>query len=168
MRLIHVSEERGIARFEPRVSALHHEPVVWAIDDDLLHLYLAPRDCPRVCFRSGPDTTADDRARFLTPAGPGRVVAIEHGWLARFAAAQLALYEMPSDAPWILKDESAGYWVSAVSVAPVAERVLGDLPAELERRDVELRTLPRLHELGRAVAASSLVFNLIRMRNAAP
>ena len=81
MRLVHVSETPGIARFEPRPSELHHEPVVWAIDDVLLHLYLSPRDCPRVCFRTGPGTTPDDRARFLAPHGPERVVVVtaDHG-----------------------------------------------------------------------------------------
>lgn len=166
MRLVHVSETPGIARFEPRRSELHHEPVVWAIDDVLLHLYLSPRDCPRVCFRTGWETTPDDRARFLTPHGPERVIVIEQAWLARFTAARLVLYDMPPEAPWTLKDAAAGYWVSAAPVVSAAERSLTGLPDELARRGVELRAVPRLRPLAQAVAASSLVFNLIRLRNA--
>jgi hypothetical protein len=40
--------------------------LVWAIDDDHLHNYLTPRDCPRVALGRGPNTTYADAARFLS------------------------------------------------------------------------------------------------------
>ena len=46
----HVSEAADIERFDPRPSALTHEPVVWAIDEERLRNYLVPRDCPRVTY----------------------------------------------------------------------------------------------------------------------
>jgi uncharacterized protein DUF6886 len=52
--LHHVSEERNIAVFDPRSSALAPDagPIVWAIDGPKLPNYLLPRDCPRVSFGS--------------------------------------------------------------------------------------------------------------------
>lgn len=56
--VFHVSETPAIARFEPRAREIGH-PVVWAIDDLHLPNYWLPRDCPRVCVRSG---SCDDQA----------------------------------------------------------------------------------------------------------
>ena len=47
MVLFHVSEQKGIERFEPRAIDESAEPLVWAVDDDRLRNYLVPRDCPR-------------------------------------------------------------------------------------------------------------------------
>jgi hypothetical protein len=48
--LFHVSEEAGLARFEPRPSPSADAPVVWAVDADRLRNYLLPRECPRVTY----------------------------------------------------------------------------------------------------------------------
>ena len=76
--LYHVSEEAGITRFEPRPAVNLDYPVVWAVHEDRLRNYLLPRDCPRVTFFAGPETTPQDIERFLgsSPA----VVAIESLW----------------------------------------------------------------------------------------
>src|SRR5262245_33710332 len=63
--LFHVSEGPGIERFEPRPSSYTDDPVVWAIDAARLRNYLVPRECPRVTYYAGPETTADDVQRFL-------------------------------------------------------------------------------------------------------
>ena len=65
-------------------------------------------------------------------------------------------------------DECAGYFVSRVPVTPVRVEVYDDLVAELLRRGVELRFVPSLWRLHDAVAASTLQFSMIRMRNALP
>lgn len=79
--LFHVSEEANLQRFEPRASELTVEPVVWAIDDEHLRNYLLPRDCPRVTYYAGSQTTPNDRERLLGPSAA--VVAIERAWLER-------------------------------------------------------------------------------------
>lgn len=61
--LFHVSEESGIERFEPRPSPYTDEPVVWAIDADRLRNYLLPRECPRVTYYAGCETTIADVER---------------------------------------------------------------------------------------------------------
>ena len=98
-RLFHVSDDPAIARFDPRPSPSTDAGVigtaVWALAEPFLPNYLLPRDCPRICFRAGPQTTPEDRARFLGAAS--LVVAFEADWLDRVRSARLALYEMPPD-----------------------------------------------------------------------
>jgi hypothetical protein len=162
--LFHVSEESGIERFEPRPSPYTDEPVVWAIDADRLRNYLLPRDCPRVTYYAGPDTTVADVERFLGPSPA--VVAVESAWLERLRSCRLYCYHLPPETFECL-DECAGYFVSRQPVVPAQVQVVEDLLAALLGRGVELRFLPDLWPLRDAVVSSTLRFSLIRMRNAA-
>jgi hypothetical protein len=163
--LFHVSEESGIERFEPRPSPHAGEPVVWAIDGDRLRNYLLPRDCPRVTYYAGRETTAADVERFLgsSPA----VIAVESAWLERLRSCRLYCYHLPPET-FACVDECAGYFVSREPVVPTRVRVVDDLLAELLGHGVELRFVPDLWSHRDAVVSSTLQFSLIRMRNALP
>jgi hypothetical protein len=163
--LFHISEESGISRFEPRASEYASELVVWAIEGRRLCNYLVPRECPRVTYYAGPLTVAADVERFLgsSPA----VIAVESGWLERLRSCRLYCYHMPP-VTFECLDECAGYFISRVAVVPSGVEVIDDAMAELLRRGIELRFLPNLWSLRNAVAASSLQFSMIRMRNATP
>jgi hypothetical protein len=161
--LYHVSDSPRIARFEPRVIG-DGVPLVWAIDADHLCNYLLPRECPRVCFRAGPSSTAEDVAML---DGAKIVMAIEAGWDERVRTGSVAIYEMPADG-FVLTDATAGYWTSLDPVTPTGVRTVTDLPAELTARSVRLLVLPSLWKLADRVKASTLDFSLIRMRNAGP
>jgi len=161
--LFHISEEADIQEFEPRPSEYTVEPVVWAIDADRLRNYLLPRECPRVTYYAGPQTTEADRERLL--GSSAAVVAIDRAWLERVQRCRLYCYHMPPQTFECI-DECAGYFVSRVSVAPTRVEALEDPVCELEQRGVDLRILPSLWPLRDAVVASSLRFSIIRMRNA--
>jgi hypothetical protein len=156
--LFHVSDEAGIARFEPRQIG-DGPACVWAIDAPHLCNYLLPRDCPRVCFRGPPDHPLLD--------GAAIVIAIEAAWAARVRTGSVAVYEMPAEG-FVLTDAVAGYWQSATVVTPVAMRMVADLPAEVAARGARLTALPSLWALADRVRESGLDFSLIRMRNAGP
>lgn len=164
-RLFHVSENSGLARFEPRpvpspdagVSGL----AVWAVDENRLVNYLLPRDCPRACYFAGAGANEADRAW----AGPRRVVVVEDGWLSRIRAATLTLYEFDPRA-FSCVDENAGYYIAREAVVPIRESRLADLPAEITRRAADFRSLPQLMDLKTRLVESTLDFSLIRMRNA--
>src|SRR5438876_611522 len=79
--------------FEPRASEGIGEPVVWAIDAARLRNYLVPRDCPRVTYYAGRDTSDADVDRFL--GSSAAVLAIEREWLERVRACRLHCYHMP-------------------------------------------------------------------------
>lgn len=127
--------------------------------------YLTPRDCPRIAYRAGPETTVEDRERFLV--GAEVVVAIEAGWLARLQVARLFVYEMPPETFELTLPE-AGYWISRVGVAPLRCETRTDLLAALIGAGAEIRLLQDFWPLAEAVADSSLEFSVIRQRNATP
>lgn len=163
--LFHVSEESDIERFEPRPSPYADEPVVWAIDADHLRNYLLPRDCPRVTYYAGRETTVADVERFLGPSPA--VIAVESAWLERLRACRLFCYALPA-ATFSCIDECAGYFVSREAVVPTRVQVVDDLMTALLGRGLELRFVPNLWSLRDAVVSSTLQFSLIRMRNALP
>jgi hypothetical protein len=165
-RLFHVSETFGIARFEPRPSPSTNAALgvcVWSICEDRLANYLLPRDCPRVCFRRGPQTTAADAERFL--GGAGHVVAFEAAWLERLRSVRLALYEMPPQT-FFEADAEAGYWISRAAVEPMRVTAIDDALRALIDMGTEVRVLQDFWPLCDAVAGSSLRFSIIRKRNA--
>ena len=163
--LFHVSEEAGIERFEPRPSQYAAEPVVWAVDADHLRNYLLPRECPRVTFYAGRETTVADVERLLgsSPA----VIAVESAWLERLRSCRLYCYHLPAETFECI-DECAGYFVSRRPVVPTRVQVVDDLLAALLGRGVELRFVPDLWFLRDAVISSTLRFSVIRLRNALP
>ena len=163
--LFHVSEEAALGRFEPRAVEGGGSPSVWAIDAARLRNYLVPRECPRVTYYAGAETTPEDVERFLGPSPA--VVAVESGWLGRLRSCRLYCYHLPPET-FECVDECAGYFVSRAAVAPVRVEVVSDPLAELLGRGVELRFVPNLWPLHDAVAASTLRFSMIRMRNALP
>jgi hypothetical protein len=168
-RLFHVSEEAGITRLEPRPPPSPDAGVVgdtvWAVAESHLVNFLTPRDCPRITFRAGRDTTEDDRALFL--AGAKRVVAFEEEWVERVRACTLYLYEMPPETFEEALPE-AGYWISREAVTPIGVVARSDLMAALAEAGAEVRILKDFWPLADAVAGSSLQFSILRKRNAKP
>ena len=167
--LYHFSEDPAIPRFVPQVSQSSgvRDPLVWAIDPAHADLYLFPRDCPRVTFHATPETSLEDRTRFLGLTTARRVSAIEATWLQAMRETHLYRYVLSGD-EFELRDANAGYWVSRRPVEPLRVEPVGDLLAALVDADVELRVMPSLWSLYEAVIASSLGFSIIRWRNVAP
>jgi hypothetical protein len=169
--LFHISEEPGITRFDPRpppsASSGQTGLMVWAVGERLLHNYLLPRDCPRITFYAAPSSAPEDVARLLGGSGATYVVAIESRWLPAVRSSVLYQYALPR-ATFAAVDEGAGYYISRQPVVPLAVTRIDDILGELLARDVELRVMPSLWKLHDAIAASTLQFSIIRMRNAQP
>jgi hypothetical protein len=162
--LWHVSENPAIARFVPHHRPLHanDEPLVYAIDTRHLPLYWFPRDCPRATFWASSDTSDDDVARYLDGDRTRRVHVVESAWLERMRTTPVFAYRMPEATfePW------DRFFVSRETVEPLECAPLGDLVALHADARIELRFAPVLHPLWDAVAASTLDFSGIRLRNA--
>ena len=143
-----------IKTFEPRPSPSTfpglNMPVVFAISEKLLHNYLLPRDCPRVTFYKKRDSTEADIERFF-----GNSVN----------KTTLNCYEFLTET-FRLLDETAGYYFSYSKVEPIEEIKIHNPFKEIsKRKNIELRILPSLLQIASEIAASSLGFSLIRMRN---
>ncbi len=165
MKLFHLSDYPGISLFEPRWHEQTSRALIWALDEHRVANYLLPRDCPRVCFRRGPESAADDGRRLL--GDENAIIAIESGWLDRVERTELYRYAFPADR-FVIEDETAGYWVSYEPIVPLAVERVVDLPLAIAAEGAKLVALPDLWTLHDAVAASSLMFSMIRMRNAQP
>jgi len=163
--LFHVSEDPSIAEFVPRVSKHTASPVVWAVNSEKLRNYLVPRQCPRVTYYAGPETTAADTERFLGASSV--VVAVESRWWERIRSCRLYCYHLRPDTFQCI-DECAGYFVSRHAQRPVQVQLIEDAVGALLARDVELRIVPELYTFRDAVVASTLQFSIIRMCNAVP
>jgi hypothetical protein len=168
-QVLHFSEDPGIARFAPHVAATAQqpEPYVWAVDAEQAPAYWFPRDCPRVLAWPGPATTVADR-RFLFDR---RVHAIEYGWLPVLQATRLYAYRFDAAPfrPFGSPQAQAHAMVATTSVTPLgpAEPV-GDLLALHEAAGIQFRLVPNLWPVMDEIAASTLRFSGIRLRNAKP
>jgi hypothetical protein len=167
--LFHISEDPRIKIFEPLQAPFYPDlivqNVVFAINNTMLHNYLLPRDCPRVTFYEGAQTSRRDKKEFLGKSTAKYVICVESAWLQSIQRTTLYCYKFLSDS-FSLLDECAGYYISCSTVIPVSAKPIYNLMEELLKRDVELRFMPSIIELSEAVKRSSLNFSLIRMRNA--
>jgi hypothetical protein len=166
MPLYHFSEDPTIERFVPRppLARPEVEPLVWAIDDWHAPIYYVPRNCPRVTFWPLPTTTPEDRERWFGLVTGKIVIAIESVWLDRVRKTRLYRYVMPEETFEDLQDY--GGHVSRATVVPLRVEPVGDLLTALMDAGVELRIMPSLVPLGRAIIETTMHFSLIRMRNA--
>ncbi|HEY9001370.1 MAG TPA: hypothetical protein VIM89_08450 [Mucilaginibacter sp.] len=169
IRLFHISERPGIEVFEPRPSPSYFdaikEDVVFAISDRLLHNYLLPRDCPRVTYYIGPQTTEADKNRFFGESTGKFIITVPSEWYTEIKTTVLYCYEFAIN-NFTLLDECAGYYVSSQREIPIAIRTISDPINEILSLGVELRFTPSIIPLAEVVKCSSLNFSLIRMRNA--
>ncbi|MEY4519533.1 MAG: hypothetical protein RLZZ499_2133 [Cyanobacteriota bacterium] len=164
-KLFHVSEQADINKFIPRPSPHTNQPVVWAIAENKLANYLLPRNCPRVAYCVGDQTSIADQRHFLSFSS--QAIAIEALWYEQAINTTLYLYEMPAHT-FNLFDYVAGYYVSYAVVFPEAKHII-DAPIQaILAKNIELRLLPSLWQLHDAVVNSTLEFSSIRMKNAQP
>lgn len=171
MRLFHVSEESDIKEFIPRLPARKDlDPnvgLVWAIDEARLPNFLTPRDCPRVAYHVGHETTDADRVRFFSSGSIFHAVVVENRWYSKIKNTTLYLYEFdPRD--FTLQDMIAGYYVAKTPQYPKEKYIVTDLIDALTQRNVELRFTDNLWDIADSVKKSTLNWSLCRMANAIP
>ena len=171
MRLFHVSEESSIEVFNPRTPTRNdldkNVGLVWAIDEERLPNFLTPRDCPRVTYHIGRNTSDCDKNKFFTSSSVKHVVVIENSWFDRMKNTTLYLYEFDIS-EFELQDEIAGYYVSKTPQVPISKHQVSDLFSELIQRNVEIRITDNLWKIADEVKASTLNWSLCRMNNAKP
>ena len=162
-----MSENPEIARFEPHISATaaEREPLVWAVDTRHLPLYWFPRDCPRGTFWADAETTPEDKGRLLGESS--RVHVVEEAWRERMRATTVFAYRLPEER-FEPHPEVGGYWISRDAVEPSVIETVDDLVGRHARAAIELRFVPNIWPLWNEVAASTLEFSGMRLRNAQP
>lgn len=166
MRLFHVSEEDQIAVFEPRkptrMDLDQTKKFVWAIEDKTLPNFLMPRNCPRVCFHVGPNTSERDKEIFLSTKTCSHVIVIEYRWFETMKNAKLYLYEFDPES-FNLQDENAGYYVSETTQIPISKFEVVDPFQALFSRNVELRIVNNLWDIGDEIQLTTFKWSMCRM-----
>ncbi len=168
MKLYHVSENPGIEIFEPRPSPQYYDNIkgntVFAVSGKMLHSYLLPRDCPRVCYYAKNDSLKADIDKYIGITEKKFIICTEENWLERIKNTKLYLYKMPHE-NFELLDEGAGYYVSYKTIKPANINTIENLIEELEKRNAELRVMPSIKLLSEEISYSSLQYSIIRIRN---
>lgn len=171
MRLYHVSEERDITVFHPRIPDRpdmdRSAGLVWALDEERLPNFLTPRNCPRVTYHVGSATSPEDRERFFSSSRARHAVVIEQNWFDVMRNTRLYLYVFDGEG-FELQDSTAGYYVSKRTQIPIAKQEIEDLFGALFRRHVELRVVDNLWDIADRVRRSTLNWSLCRMGYAQP
>lgn len=169
MRLFHVSEEADIEVFKPRTPVRDDlnksVGLVWAIDEARLPNFLTPRNCPRVTYHIGPDTTEENINTYFTTKGVKHCVIIEQQWFEIMKNTTLYLYEFDIK-DFELQDNIAGYYISKVEQIPIKTYVVSDLFQALFDRNVELRIVDNLWDISDKIQKTSLNWSMCRMGNA--
>ncbi|WP_062104345.1 DUF6886 family protein [Bacillus niameyensis] len=167
MRLFHVSEESNIEVFHPRKPTRKDldqtTALVWAINEKCLPNFLTPRNCPRVCYYVGPETSDIDKQTYLTSKTSPHVVVIENAWFQRMKNTQLYLYEFDPQY-FTLQDENAGYYTSEHTQIPINQIIIEDLFSELFKYEVELRVVDNLWGIGEEIQKTTMNWSLCRMK----
>ena len=166
MKLYHVSEENNIEIFIPRIPTRNDLDksvgLVWAINKKCLPNFLTPRDCPRVTYHIGKNTSKDDIDIYISSKGISHVVVIENSWFETMKNTKLYLYEFNSD-EFELQDEIAGYYVSKKPQIPILVYELDDLFYELFKRNVELRIVDNLWDICDEIKKTTFNWSMCRM-----
>ncbi len=166
MRLFHVSEDENIVVFHPRVPKRkdlnQKEGLVWAIDERRLPNFLTPRNCPRVTYYAGADTSSEDRKKYFSSTAESHVIVIENKWFEAMKNTALYLYEFDPEG-FELQDEIAGYYIAKTTQVPIGKNRIDDLFAELFLRGVEVRIVDNLWDIYERVRKSTLNWSMCRM-----
>ncbi|CAH1195341.1 hypothetical protein PAECIP111891_00656 [Paenibacillus allorhizoplanae] len=166
MKLFHVSEEKNISIFNPRLPSRQDldptKGLVWAINEKCFPNFLTPRNCPRVTFHANEATTEEDRKNYLSSNAINHVVAIEHKWFEIMKNTTLYIYEFDTS-DFYLQDLGAGYYVSEKSQVPIRRFEIQDLFGELFKRNIVVRLLGNLWDLSDKIQQTSFQYSMCRM-----
>ncbi len=171
MGLFHVSEESNNREFIPRIPDRDDLDksvgLVWAIDEKRLPNFLTPRNCPRVAYYAGENTTESDRNKFFSSSTVSHAVVIESKWFEKMKNTTLYLYEF-EEKDFVLQDNTAGYYIAKTTQIPKAKYELTDLFSELIKRNVEIRIVDSLWDIADKIEKSTLRWSICRMAFAKP
>jgi hypothetical protein len=166
--IFHISETPGIELFIPRPSPSHFEgldqPVVFGIGEKLLHNYLLPRDCPRVCCYASELTSQAELDQFIS-CDKAYKIFVQKDRLEAIKSSILYGYEFDGQ-NFNLLDQVADYYVSTKIEKPIRTwQIEGILDELAKRNNLELELVSDLKVVAEAVKNSTLHFSMIRLRN---
>lgn len=167
MNLYHISEDSDIKIFEPRPSNDSwpnlKKSYVWAVSGEMIHNYYFPRNCPRVCWMIGPDTTEEEREIFRSYGSYRSIIHVEKRWKENIENTILYRYTF-NIANFYPVDYSAGYYVSEEREEPINKVKICDSISCLNQAEVLLKYVDDLRRYQELSVEYTYRFSNIRMR----
>lgn len=168
LRLFHISEENNIEPFLPRISKKqwNYEKYVWAINEEKLHNYLLPRECPRICINLEKIKKPVDWLTVFSLEKQKAVIFIPNNWVAKAQNRTLLRYEFDKN-NFSLIDEIAGYYVSRSIEHPIHKVELKNCEQELVNSKIKLIPLDKINmiEIKEKVLNELESFSIIKWSN---
>ena len=167
-KLYHISEERNIEKFHPRISKKqwNYEKYVWAIEEEKLHNYLLPRECPRICVGLEKLTIHSNWLDTFPIENQKAIIFISDDWKGKVQNCKLFKYEFDKG-NFKLIDKIAGYYVSRKIETPIRKIEIKNCQQELINSNVKLIILERrkMLEIKEKVVSEFEDFSIIRWNN---
>lgn len=167
-RLFHISEENNIRQFQPRISKKqwNYEKYVWAIEEEKLHNYLLPRQCPRICIDLEKLNIHLNWLAAFPIENHKAVVFIADNWKEKVQNCTLFKYEFDKH-NFMLIDKIAGYYVSRKIEIPNRKFEITNCEQALINSNVKLITLDRMNmlEIKEKVVQDLEDFSIIKWSN---
>ncbi|XMB67777.1 hypothetical protein RI065_04495 [Mycoplasmatota bacterium zrk1] len=166
MKLYHVSDNKNIEIFEPRSANKSwpglYKQYVWAISSKMVHNYYFPRNCPRVCWMIGPNTSEDDKNYFKSFGEFKSLIFVKKAWEKTIEDTIIYRYEFDNKNFYPV-DYSAGYYVSEREEIPKLVEIV-DLKEELKKSNVKLIFVEDLSKYQCESTERTFRFSNIRMK----
>ena len=167
-RLYHISEEEDIQYFHPRISKeqWNYENYVWAIDEEKIHNYLLPRECPRICIDLEKIKININWLEKFPIENQKAIVFVPDYWKENILLCTLFKYEF-DNSNFKLIDKIAGYYVSRKVEVPIRKFEIKNCEQELTNSNAILITLKRAQmlEIKEKVVKDLNDFSIIKWNN---
>lgn len=168
LKLFHISEKGDIDVFIPRKSKQiwDYKEYVWAISESLIHNYLFPRDCPRICVGQKQINLLTEWIDKKDIEDTRAFVFIAEHWEERYRSCRLYQYEFSPENFKII-DAIAGYYVSESTEKPTRVQVLNNCDEVLESMKVEvlIKTQQELSAIKEKLIQTTNNFSIIKWSN---
>lgn len=168
MKLFHISENGNIDEFVPRKSKQiwGHKKYVWAISESMIHNYLFPRDCPRICVGGEMIKPLTEWMDKRGAKDKRALVFISENWEERFKSCVLYKYEFNPGSFKII-DSIAGYYVSEFTEQPIDVCEIRNCYEILESMRIEVlsKSEQELREIKDSIIKVTNNFSIIKWNN---
>ena len=167
-RLFHLSEERNIPTFNPRISKKqwNYKKYVWAIAEEKLHNYFLPRACPRICVGLEESTILSNWLNKTTIKHKKALIFVPDEWQEKIQECTLFKYEF-NDRNFKLIDQIAGYYVSDKIEIPISKVEIKNCIQELHNLNIELIIMDKekMKKIKEFVVNNLKEFSIIKWSN---
>ncbi|MBT8219835.1 MAG: hypothetical protein KJP00_08420 [Bacteroidia bacterium] len=167
-KLFHISEESSIDLFIPRASKSKWggKRYVWAIEEKMIHNYLFPRACPRICVGSDLFNPLAQWIDINDTIGTKALVFVPEQWEEIINDCILYKYQFePKNFKMI--DPTAGYYVSEQKEKPLEVEQISNSLHLLESMHVAVSVQPSqaMKLIQEKVVQATNQFSIIKWEN---